>query len=502
MSEAIDELAFTLPPAPVRDAAVVILVRERDGQRELFWVRRGEDLAFSGGFHAFPGGGLDPGDVSLPVAGAPPGDEAFRGAALRELFEETGVLLAAAGTTITAARRDELRQELLAGGDFGAITRRERIVLDGARLIPAGRWVTPGFSPIRFDARFYLACVPAATTATVIPGELTDGCWVRPSEALARWEAGTALLHPPNHHALATLAGHTVEGAVARLRDPPFVDGDHIARRIEFQRGIIMLPLRAPTLPPATHTNCYIVGTGELAIVDPGSPDADEQDRLERAVRDLMGEGRRAKAVLLTHHHRDHVGAAVEIGRRLAIPVWSSAETARRLDGIDGRLVDGSPIELDGPRPMRLHARLTEGHARGHMCFQDEASGAVLAGDMVAGGSTIVIDPPEGDMGSYLMSLKRLLALGATTLYPAHGLAIPDGTAKLREYIDHREQRMHQIREALERGFEAVDAIVERVYADTPPFLHPIAVRSALASLIEMERRGLAHREGDRWLPA
>jgi glyoxylase-like metal-dependent hydrolase (beta-lactamase superfamily II) len=150
---------------------------------------------------------------------------------------------------------------------------------------------------------------------------------------------------------------------------------------------------------------------------------------------------------------------------------------------------------------MRLRCLLTEGLAPGHLCFRDEASGAVFAGDMVADGSTIVVDPPEGDMGVYLQSLQRLRALPASVLYPGHGFPIPDGEALLDRYLEHREQRLRQILTAL-RGGGAVSlaAVVETVYSDTPSFLHPVAERSALASLQELARRGQAREDGEGWI--
>lgn len=500
MSEAIEGFSYTPPPAKFRDSAVVVLVRRQEGPgREVFWVRRGEKLTFSGGFYAFPGGKVDKADASTPIEHCPPGEEALRVCAIRETFEEAGVLLARGADRLAPERLDALRRELLAGAPFAELLARHDLVLDARALFPAGRWLTPPISPVRFDARMYLAYAPEGQEATVIPGELSDGGWIQPADALARWEAGTALLHPPNHHALATLAGFAPEAAIPRLRHPPFVGDDHVVDRIEFQRGIHLLAMRTPTLPPAQHTNCWVVGTGEIALIDPGSPWEEEQALFERQVRELVAEGRKPKCVLVTHHHGDHVGAAVEMGRRLGIPVWGSAETARRVKGVEGRLADGDAVELCGPRTMRLRAVLTEGHADGHLCFLEEETRAVFAGDMVAGGSTIVIDPPEGDLGRYLASLRRLLELPAGTLYPAHGFPIPDGPAKLAEYLEHREARLEQIRKAVEGGLSTLADIVERVYSDTPTFLHPVAERSALASLIELEKRGQARRTDRGW---
>lgn len=502
MSEPLSSIEYKPPPSRIREASAVILVRRAGTpEREVFWVRRGERVSFSGGFYAFPGGKTDPADAATPIEACKPGQEAAYVAALRETFEETGILLAKGASGLGPERRHELRLELLGGGSFAALLEREGLRLDARVLLPAGRWMTPDFSPIRFDTRFFLALHPEGQEASVLPGELSDGGWIRPHDALARWEDGSALLHPPNHYAHAALAGFGPEAALPLLRRPPFMNADFVVERIEFQRGILFYPLRTPTLPPARHTNCYVVGTGELVVIDPGSPHPEEQKRLLAALAALQDEGRKVKSILLTHHHADHVGGALDLARRLEVPVWASAATAERVRDVEGCLEDGAVIELAGPLPMRLRCVLTEGHAQGHLCFLDERSGAVFAGDLVAQGSTIVIDPPEGDMGVYLESLKKIRGLSTKTLYPAHGFPIPDGGKLLDDYLLHREARMDAIVSALREAAGALPLadIVERVYAETPSFLLPAAERSALASLIELEQRRLVLREGESW---
>jgi len=150
--------------------------------------------------------------------------------------------------------------------------------------------------------------------------------------------------------------------------------------------------------------------------------------------------------------------------------------------------------------PMRLRCVLTEGHADGHLCFYEEGSRAVIAGDMVAEGSTIVLDPPEGKLGVYLDSLRRLMELPAGALYPAHGFPVPDGQELLQRYLAHREERLAQILGCLspDRSLTLAE-IVKVVYSDTLSVLRPVAERSALASLLELERRALVRRTDEGW---
>ena len=248
--------------------------------------------------------------------------------------------------------------------------------------------------------------------------------------------------------------------------------------------GIRVLALKTPTLPPAAHTNVYVVGPddGPVYLVDPGSPYPDQQAILVEALA-----GRSVAAVLLTHHHGDHTGGAAAAGA----PIWAHAETARRLRvPIARELADGEMF--DG-----ITCVFTPGHAAGHLCF--EVGGATVAGDMVAGLGTILIDPDEGDMALYLDSLRVLLARGSSLLLPAHGPAITDGPGKLREYIAHRTMREDRIVAALAQE-QSTDELVATVYADTPRMLWPLAERSLRAHLAKLvrEHRAFEHVPG-RW---
>jgi len=255
--------------------------------------------------------------------------------------------------------------------------------------------------------------------------------------------------------------------------------------------GIRMLALRTPTLPPATHTNVYLVGpdAGPVAVIDPGSPYPEEQAALDRVLAASP-----PAAVLLTHHHGDHVGGAAALAARWSLPIVAHSITARLLAG----RVAVTQTCGDGDTVHGVTALFTPGHAEGHLCFA--AGDAVIAGDMVAGVGTILIDPQEGDMAVYLASLERLLARPQMTLLPAHGLAIPDGHGKLREYLSHRRRRESQVAAALRDEPRSLAALVAEVYSDTPRGLWRLAERSLLAHLVKLAREQRAIDAGDgRW---
>ncbi len=148
--------------------------------------------------------------------------------------------------------------------------------LDADDFTFAGRWVTPPFSPRRFDTWFFLVRCPRKQQPRVRTGEFAHGEWIDARAGYARWTRGELLVAPPVLHAVKTLADGMTDDLIARLLSVPQARREPV-RRIEFLPGFICFPVRTPTKPPATHTNAYIVGHDELVILDPGSPDADEQ---------------------------------------------------------------------------------------------------------------------------------------------------------------------------------------------------------------------------------
>jgi glyoxylase-like metal-dependent hydrolase (beta-lactamase superfamily II) len=269
---------------------------------------------------------------------------------------------------------------------------------------------------------------------------------------------------------------------------------------------IEMLPVRTPTLPPATRTNSFLIGTGEAVLVEPATPYREEQDLMVQWVQSARLRGVEPVAILATHHHPDHVGGAMALRERLQLPLWAHAMTAQRLDGIveiDRLIQDGERIQLDGPTPTALTAVHTPGHAPGHLCFIEEASNIMIAGDMVASIGTIIVEPTDGDMLLYLESLRNMSTLEPAGLLPAHGTLIEQPQAILNFYIEHRLMRERKVVDALEARGKASRPrhLVASAYADTPKALWPLALQSIEAHLIKLEREGRVWKEGDRWAP-
>ncbi|MEE2836652.1 MAG: MBL fold metallo-hydrolase [Myxococcota bacterium] len=461
----------------IREAAVVVPVC---GPRVLL-CERAAHLRFLPGFYSFPGGAVEPGDDEPQTEG--PGPRAARHAALRELIEEVGVGEPPAPQ---------------GGGEWGPAQWAKQT--DWSRWRYLGEWTTPAYAHIRFRTHFFSyeldACVPPRPNP-----EVAQAFWAVRDEVVARWRRGELPATPPVLAALDVALGHA---------EPFERAGDE--RSVLCAGGAIAyLPLVTPTLPPATHTNCcFVRGGGELYVVDPAPTDPEERMLLWRSLQDLSAEGGALAGVILTHLHHDHLGAAAWLAERAQVPILASEQT--RLDlasGLGGGmsaggyrsdalpvvthdLCDGDLIAGD----WRIVA--TPGHARGHICLWHERTGSLIAGDMIASGSTILIEPEQGDMGLYLQSLERLAALEPRLIVPSHGLPLARGREALLGLRDHRLKREQKTLEALEATEPAERAaLVGHVYDDTPSFLWPLAELSLQSHLEKLEREGRVRRSVD-----
>ena len=497
-------------PVATRDSgAVVPWRRGLDGKLEVYWVRRAEALRFMGGWYSFPGGGVSRRDreISVRVESHPDPDDGEPSAApllacaARELFEEIGVLtVSPRGGGLSADQLEALpalRQALLGKNlSFAEILSRLDVDLDGSRFVFAGRWITPESNPVRFDARFYLLEWPAEEPQQpeIIPGELESGEWIQPRDALARRERGEVLIPPPGVYILEALADEGPVNGLARLQEPQGIDLGPF-RRMEFLPGCHQFPLRTPTLPPATHTNAYVLGNEELVLIDPGASDLTEIEALRQGLADLLKEpGKHFSAIWLTHHHADHIGGVEAMRGFLDVPVCAHQLTAERLAelsiSVDREMRDGETIRLRGEPETAVEVLHTPGHARGHLCFYIDRLGALVAGDMVAGVGTIVVDPPDGDMDDYLRSIERLIDLNPRYVLPGHGSFGPNGVGKLRATRDHRLMREAKVLEAWRAGAREPREMLSTVYADADPRVYPLAERQILAHLGRLRKLG------------
>ena len=539
-------------PVATRPAATVLLLRDTpdNGGLEVLMTRRSGTASFAPGAYVFPGGGIDALDAS-PETHAAADRRPAQGdlhltqaiAAIRESFEELGVLL--------ARHTGGPRKGLMADAhDIAAINRHQpfaaqctarglRLAADSVYLL--AHWTGDRDLPRRFEVPFLVARMPEGQEPVADETEQFEPVWVRPADALARHEAGQFFMIYPTIRTLQRLAKFDATQAVldavaheqplwvscpragllggteARYMEDemPFgelalvcPDGQIVhpldwqtERAVPLLRNVQRLTAPNPGVMTGPGTNTYLVGdpaTGFIAI-DPGPADAEHLDKLWRAA------GGDIRMIVCTHSHPDHSpGAAplqalcVQAGRA-APPILGlpSAPTARAASAFtpDRALQNNELLALMGKAPEgkithTLQVIHTPGHAANHLCLLLQEDGLLFSGDHILNGSTTVIDPPDGNMADYLDSLDRLDALCAEHsvefILPAHGHVLGgpingarSAIAKLKAHRLAREAKVLAAMQALPDG--SMEDWVQHAYDDVPPRMWPVAQRSLLA---------------------
>ena len=244
-------------------------------------------------------------------------------------------------------------------------------------------------------------------------------------------------------------------------------------------------------------TGTYIVGRGEVAVIDPGPDLPEHLAAILKAV-----EGETITHILITHHHSDHSPLAGPLKAATGATIYGCAVKGHEVEDTgevkmeaghdhdfapDVTLCDGGQISGPG---WTIEAIPTPGHTSNHLCYGLREENACFSGDHIMGWSTTVITPPDGDMTDYLDSLQRIRAREFQTLWPTHGPPILEVAPFIDAYVEHRRERMDQILLALARGPATIRELVPNLYRDVDARLHPAAARSMLAAILHLERGG------------
>jgi glyoxylase-like metal-dependent hydrolase (beta-lactamase superfamily II) len=260
--------------------------------------------------------------------------------------------------------------------------------------------------------------------------------------------------------------------------------------------GIRRIVARNPGPFTYKGTGTYVVGQGEVAVIDPGPDLAEHVDAL------LAGlEGEAVTHILVTHTHRDHSPAAKAVKAATGAPTYGFGPHAGGERGEQGSEEGGDwdfvpdIVVHDGEEiaggSWRFEAVHTPGHTSNHLCFALPEAGILFSGDHVMGWSTSVIAPPDGNMAAYMASLDKLLGRRDSVYWPTHGPQIAEPARHVRAFVAHRREREAGILECLKAGCETIPAIVERLYAGLNPALRGAAGRSVLAHLIDLMDRDI-----------
>jgi glyoxylase-like metal-dependent hydrolase (beta-lactamase superfamily II)/8-oxo-dGTP pyrophosphatase MutT (NUDIX family) len=548
----------TPPVSQARPSATLVVVREAPGGPEVLMLRRAERGDRASGAWVFPGGLLDARDrewhgccagIDDREASAQLGMEAgaldYHVAAIRECFEESGILFAydARGELVSTA--GELGEALRAWrmplhrGErtLGEFCETFGLRLAADRLAYHTRWVTPGIRPKRWDARFFFVEAPPAQASAHDGVEIVEHLWLRPADALARGDAmkmltptRTTLETMARHDSVASLLGHVRTPRRVALQVPRVAHGRHgmqpvgpadhpwaeiglldprghgtasyeivPERPVRLSLRIIRVTAPNPGVMTGPGTNSYLVGAADgsaWAVIDPGP---DDDVHLDRLVASAPGP---IRWILVTHTHIDHSPGAVKLRARTGAEVLGQFARHRgnqdQSFAPDRELQGGERLQLGADTTLRaIH---TPGHASNHLCFLLEQEKTLFTGDHLMQGSTVVINPPDGDMGAYLRSLRELMEIDIDWLTPGHGFVMDRPRERIAALIEHRLKREAKVEDAVRAlGPAAATALVPKAYDDTPEHLHGWALRSLTAHLHKLRDDGKVREVDGHW---
>lgn len=425
--------------APIRAVAGLLCVGE-----DILLVRRNDGAPAFPGYWSCPGGKVEADEAP------PPPRASYCGMPTEDI----------------AALRRELLEEL--GWDMHQAD---------CRLSLLGRAITPPNQARRFDTAFFRINLDAKPELQLDRREHSTMQWASASTFWQRYLDGDLLSVSPLQRLLEALNADPQATEVPLLGIRPGEEFGLLL--VEPLHGLRIIPLRSHTLPPATHTNAFLLGDeGESRIlVDPSPTDRAERERLEELL-NLLGW---PEALFLTHHHPDHHEQAPNIARNHGLPIYMSADTHSRLlqrwgaaylEGVEVREVQEGD-SLCRWKGQDVRAIAVPGHDAGQLALMPDGRGWMIVGDLYQGVGTVVIGQPEGNMGEYFSSLRKVIELAPAITVPSHGIALP-GTLQIQRTLEHREQREARILQLHRQGLD-VEAMLAQEYAQVPKALWPLA---------------------------
>ena len=537
----------------IRPAATLVLTRDTDNGIEVLLLQRTWEAVFLPGYYVFPGGavnaqepegrahvvGVEDADISQTMS-LDEGGADYMLAAVRECFEEAGILLAqdASGQLIGAdhgvhSERMALFQEEIS---LAQLCAKHGLTVPLDRLAYLSHWVTPPGPPRRFDTRFFVAVAPEGQVASHDGTETIDHVWIAPAQALEEHRAGARLLGLPTIRTLRVLSEFGTTGELMRYAhaNPPeaFPDQPWPAVRkgkpvmlepnapaydeavkldpegegstraeivpgepVEVAAGVVRLTAPNPGMMTGPGTNTYILGHERFTVLDPGPANGAHIERILELTGGVVDQ------VVVTHTHMDHSPAVAQLKARTGCRVfgWPAPEGAGQDQGFtaDDQPEHEDLIVTEAGVLKVLH---TPGHASNHLCYLLLDQELLFSGDHIMQGSTVVINPPDGDMKAYIDSMYDLLAEPVRFIAPAHGFLMGQPAAVMDYLITHRLSREHKVWRALEAlAPVSLKDLTARAYDDVPAAIHGLAARSALAHLLKLEAEHRAFVDDGLW---
>ncbi len=538
-------------PVALRPAATVLLLSDSAKGIEVLMTRRSMSASFAPGAYVFPGGGIDAADASAHAQSTRRATQSDLHltqaiAAIRESFEELGVLLArhADGSHATTSDIAALDRK----APFAAQCREKNLMLAGDEVFVLAHWITDRDLPRRFDVPFLVARMPEGQEPVADEAEQFEPIWVRPADALARHAAHDFFIIFPTIRTLQRLQAYASVDAVLQAcaseqplwtscpragllagkearymeHEAPFgeltltsPDGQ-IVHKLDWQteqpvallKNVMRLTAPNPGVMTGPGTNSYLVGdadTGYIAI-DPGPLDSDHLARLHAAA------GGDIRMIVCTHSHPDHSPGAKPLqalcaaGGKAKPPILGlpSQATARADSAFtpDRALKNQELLALvskgpEGEKTHTLKVMHTPGHAANHLCLVLLEDGLLFSGDHILNGSTTIVNPPDGAMTAYLDSLDQLSAAcdahGIGFILPAHGYVLGEAKTAIAQLKNHRLKREAKVLAVMQANPQGtLDDWVPLAYDDVEERIWPIAKRSLLAHVERIQALQLA----------
>ena len=502
MSEVPPGLNFTaVSAAPIRDSASLMLTRSNNGEIEILLGKRAKSMRAFPNFWSFPGGGLSRKDIESASILNLDTDEhgAMKICVVRELCEELGLTI---NNNKIYTVDKKIRRSILENKENWL----KEVLANNIKFDPTGltlirERITPIFAPMRFHNRFFHlhVSIDAPDFDLEEQTEFDKAKWYSIKKLLSDWNEHSIYLPPPLFTLIRDLDfllknGIKLDSAIHNLSS-----NSPEEKEINFSAGVICIPVKTTTLPPASTTNCYLLGRkgGELLLVDPAAHNQEDINWIMDLIKSLGGN---VVGLLLTHRHSDHYGDLEKLKELTGGEIWCSKHTSEYL-GIEDAVIlnDKEKIILKHSKfSVEWNVLITPGHCPGHICLFSEAG--LIAGDMVAGYGTILI-PNEGNMEVYIEQLKRIKKLEPRILFPSHGplISVPEET--LSHYISHREKRQKNILEAVNTGIDRLSDISKIAYEDTPDVHIGLSQQQTIAHLLSLERLGKISKNNNLWKP-
>jgi glyoxylase-like metal-dependent hydrolase (beta-lactamase superfamily II)/8-oxo-dGTP pyrophosphatase MutT (NUDIX family) len=482
---------------PPRPTATMTLTRDGPNGVEVLLGLRSKTMRAFPSYWAFPGGGISSVDKSavedLKELAGP--ESASIACILREMSEELGLV---PGQDGMVALPDEARLEIVKNKrQWLPLAKEGAFPVDRSKIRTLSHRITPPFGPVQFDNAFLHIHAGSSSEMPVIDlepqTEFTEIMWAAPKHILRRWKAHEIKVAPPVVTLLMeierTLDRHNRDMEAAAQDIAERLPG---RRSILFAHGVEVIPIKTATLPPADHTNAYLVGDpkGDFVLVDPAVRMREDMEALATAVERHQGT---LIAIIFTHSHNDHLADMPLLKEAFDVPIWGSEHTSKSVN-CDRILIDGETLQLGKQTWTVL---ITPGHHPGHICLHSDAG--LVAGDMLAGIGTILIPPYSGNMNVYIQQLRRLKAMQPHLVFPSHGPVVPMPDQLIQHYITHRLARHERVLHAVEEGNHDVRDIAEHAYSDTPGAHPGLAIDQTLSHLLAHAETGSVQESEGMW---